>query len=666
MNKYEYSLRFALIPDDEEDKRIDKMISFCKRAKIDDVMFFIDAEEYNDGHTTKERAKPYIDLINRAKEKLTEIGVTVSLNPWCSIGHGDRGRKTDRYLTMVDWSGRKSTVCACPTDKKWLDDLISYYNYLIQSIHPNTVWIEDDFRLHNHAPLLYGGCFCDAHMKLYNEQAGTNYSREEFIEKVLQKGEPTKERAVFLKVNRDIFNDVSEKIGRGVADKDVRIGLMTSCPSNYYAEGRDLRTVLNNLTRNRYSAQRVHLPAYAQTTPQAYWWYFALDSRQTAYFTNKDAFIMPELENYPHCMMKSVSFSIFQVETTVALCAKGITMNIFDFFGNGVIDNGIGKALRKIKPYLQTVTELSLGDYRRNGVVIPVDIDSSAHIRSDGTVESLYPHNNWFAGYLNMLGIPFYYCENVQSLKGETIAVSNQFLRNLSDAEIIETFGNNHIVMDATSVEILISRNLGYLVGAKSCRVIPMQCGEISIEKYESKGRLLGDFDDFRAGSESCCGDFGCIEYEDSSDVEAISNEYNFNCEYVCRGVTQYKKKGETVKTVFPFINEDYRSGLFAPMRREMMRKIAKGLGIDVISFTNGISVDCFEKDGQRVLIFTNFVSDDISEWKFYCKNDVKKIQFVDRNTGKIKNMPFRSNNRMISLKTTIPAMTTLTLIIKE
>jgi hypothetical protein len=350
MKKFEYSLRFALIPNIEEEKRISNLIAFCKRAKIDDVMFFIDAEEYNDGHTTKERAKPYVDLINKTKERLSEIGVTVSLNPWCSLGHGDRGRKTHTYQTMVDWRGRQSTVCACPADALWLDDFISYYNYLIENIHPNTIWIEDDFRLHNHAPLLYGGCFCPTHMKLYNERLGTNYSKEEFIEKVLQKGQPTKERAAFLEVNRTLFNEVSKQIGQCIVDRNVRIGLMTSCPSNYYAEGRDLEKVLENLTTNRHSSQRVHLPAYVQSSPQAYWWYFALDSQQTSCFSHKDAYIMPELENYPHTIMnKCVQFSMFQIETASVLCAKGITMNIFDFFGNGVIDMGIGKALRKLK-----------------------------------------------------------------------------------------------------------------------------------------------------------------------------------------------------------------------------------------------------------------------------------------------------------------------------
>lgn len=278
----------------------------------------------------------------------------------------------------------------------------------------------------------------------------------------------------------------------------------------------------------------------------------------------------------------------------------------------------------------------------------------------------MYPHNNWFAGYLNLLGIPFYYRENVQSLKGGIIAVRNQFLQNLSDAEIINMFQNNHIIMDAMSVDILISRNLGYLAGAKIYRVIPMQSGEISIEKYEKKGQLIRGFDDIRAGSENCCGDFGCIEYEDCPETEAISKEYNFNREYICNGVTQYKKKGETIKTIFPFINDDYSSGLYAPMRREMMRKIVKESGADVISRTNGCSVNCYKKDKQRVLIFTNFTSDDIYELKFYFKENFQKIQFVDRKTGKIKNIPYECKNRIISLKAPVRAMTTLTLIIKE
>lgn len=51
---YRYSLRFALDPETDTEQRIEALPDFCEKAKIDDVMFFIGAEDLNCGHITAE------------------------------------------------------------------------------------------------------------------------------------------------------------------------------------------------------------------------------------------------------------------------------------------------------------------------------------------------------------------------------------------------------------------------------------------------------------------------------------------------------------------------------------------------------------------------------------------------------------------------------------
>ena len=65
-DKYEYSLRFALLDGTDIGDRISKLEDFCKKAKIDDVMFFIDAEDVNHGHCTIEEVAPHIEAIKKA------------------------------------------------------------------------------------------------------------------------------------------------------------------------------------------------------------------------------------------------------------------------------------------------------------------------------------------------------------------------------------------------------------------------------------------------------------------------------------------------------------------------------------------------------------------------------------------------------------------------
>ena len=103
-------LRIGIVPGHFEEQRIENIVTFCKKYKFDNVMLFINNEEYNVGHMTKEEAVPWLAAIKRAKNALIDAGITVSLNPWMEIGHLDRGRKLKEgqdFVTQVDFNGRQ-------------------------------------------------------------------------------------------------------------------------------------------------------------------------------------------------------------------------------------------------------------------------------------------------------------------------------------------------------------------------------------------------------------------------------------------------------------------------------------------------------------------------------------------------------------------------------
>ncbi len=49
---YQYSLRFAIDPYNWDTVKEAKLIDFCKQGQIDNVVFFINPEELNQGHPT--------------------------------------------------------------------------------------------------------------------------------------------------------------------------------------------------------------------------------------------------------------------------------------------------------------------------------------------------------------------------------------------------------------------------------------------------------------------------------------------------------------------------------------------------------------------------------------------------------------------------------------
>ena len=76
-NRFLNCLRIQIVPGHYEQQRIRSIVEFCKKYAFDNVMLFINAEEYNVGHMTREEAEPWVAAMKRAKEVLNREGITV-------------------------------------------------------------------------------------------------------------------------------------------------------------------------------------------------------------------------------------------------------------------------------------------------------------------------------------------------------------------------------------------------------------------------------------------------------------------------------------------------------------------------------------------------------------------------------------------------------------
>lgn len=262
MKTYQYSLRFAIDPFNWDDERESKLIRFCKEARIDNVVFFINPEELNQGHpTVKQVREHWLPTITRVSGKLTEIGVTTSLNPWTTLMHSDRGQKVNPALgfkTMVDYQGQQSESIACPADSKWIDYIATIYGEYAK-LQPKELWLEDDFRHYNHTPIKLA-CFCKRHMEIYSEMLKRQVTRAEFVQKMLQPGEPTPERIVYLSVARAEMKQVAHAIQKTVAkvSPTTRVGLMSSFPEWHAVEGRDWDGLFDELSGDHRRLSLIH------------------------------------------------------------------------------------------------------------------------------------------------------------------------------------------------------------------------------------------------------------------------------------------------------------------------------------------------------------------------------------------------------------------------
>ena len=86
--------RVTIVPGVCEKERIDDLVKYCRQYKYDDVMFFLNAEDLNDGHIELNALEPYLQVILKAKSALKKAGINSAL---LNIGGNVQavGRKPD-------------------------------------------------------------------------------------------------------------------------------------------------------------------------------------------------------------------------------------------------------------------------------------------------------------------------------------------------------------------------------------------------------------------------------------------------------------------------------------------------------------------------------------------------------------------------------------------
>lgn len=476
MNKtpYRYILRFTIDPLNNPTQKLEALEEFCKSSLIDSVMLFVACEEINPGHLTEKELARWIPLLEKTRDRMEQLGVSFEINPWNLLAW-DRDRilrDNQQFRRMVDCTGYEASAVACPEDEAFIAytrDLYTRY----AKVGPETMWIDDDLRLHNHSPLKWGGCFCDWHMNKYSQLAGKTLTREEFMEGILSSPDHPY-RKIWLDCARDAILKLAGNMADAVfaVDPNIRIGLMTSVPEVHSAEGRDWSALMDCLTGNRRPCVRIHLPAYGEGLASEYAFAFPQVSKLTKAMLPADVTIMGELENYPYTFyMKSESFSRYQVETSTLLGGDAITLNIFDMMGNGVMD-GERQAqwLREIKPFLEAVHQIPLDEECGVGVMFDPRSAYTLHAYPGDDPSALYPRESALSGVLTAFSIANHYCDD-RTVSGKILAISGQYLRNLSNEEIRRLFDQNRVIIDGETVEVLLEKGLGTLAGIRKAPV---------------------------------------------------------------------------------------------------------------------------------------------------------------------------------------------------
>lgn len=663
--KFLHCLRVAVTPDENVEKRTQNIIRHCKKYGFGNVMLFINAEEFNYGHMTVKEAKPWLNVIKNVSEKLKQEGISVGLNPWITIGHLDRGRKLkpgQNFTTMVDADGRKADLVACPLDEEWRKYYAEYLTYLIEEVKPDTVWIEDDFRIHNHAPLKYGGCFCPLHMKKFNEKLGANYTRDEFAKKATAEGEPGKERICLLEVQRETMNDFSRFLGETIrkCGKDVKIGLMSSAPQMHCTENRDWKTIHKNLAQGNVMINRIHLPCYFETTGKDYCYNFNRISMVVRALIPDETKIYPETENGTFSVFaKDPDFLRFQVEAAIPLNLSGMTYSIYGFVGNGAVDGyGYGKEIKRITPYLQAVKDLNFKFSSLEGVIVPVDEQICLKKENGVFPQGTTPNGFNACAFLTATGIN---CKPTteREFKNKIVAMFGDTADGFDDEELKRLAKDNFILYDGGAVLKLKKRGLLSLINATDAKDYLPDDGFAAYEEAEKGIKVFG-IDSFRASSQEKAGVYVRVTYNKRPVIYTTVHAHDFSV--FGEGFARGENFG-----VFPYICDDLYTEQLSDLRKTALVKMLSEARTEtklVVTDKTSVAPYLYDESGRKILILVNATESPLMKIDLTLKGiNVKNAFYLDKKTGEKKRAEFKITPREISIKRRLNRLSTETFI---
>jgi hypothetical protein len=271
---------------------------------------------------------------------------------------------------MMDWRGSAASAVVCPLDPDWR----AYYCAAMELYAAEgfrVIWLEDDIRLANHAPLNWGGCFCPLHVAEFNRRAGTYVEREEIVAAMMQPGEPHPWREIWLDMWDHTQTEMVTQFREVVEPFGAQLGLMSSGPMMHAMEGRRWDKWWSALSGNRSPIHRPHFTGYADSLgtslPLAI---HMMDMNRT--IQPAEIEIMPEVENFPHGWSKSHRQTAAHMVLSQVFGAHGLNMSIYDYLGNPPSDNqAAARFLRGWRSTLDWLSDLFPSTLRSQGIGCP-------------------------------------------------------------------------------------------------------------------------------------------------------------------------------------------------------------------------------------------------------------------------------------------------------
>ena len=338
---------------------IEKLLSHIKNysGSVDEVWLYA----YY-GYPPIEKHRENGRKLTEVAKKFREAGVRVSLQISNSLGHGQYMSKLDHsgllypgsnVQNMVGYDGTVAEFAFCPNDsvfQSYITEELAAYAHL----HPDCVWIDDDYRTRNHDPVNYG-CFCDKCLAAFNKEYDCSFTRKDLAE-ALYDDSRLDVRENWLTFSRKSWHDLMYALCKSfhALSPESAFGLEDS-PMETYLVGYGREHIYSAMLEGTGIAPgcRPGGGAYDDDDPNKFIEKAADCDFQMSVLPEYVEFICPEIESLPDVMYgKSINGTCLETSlyftrgaTAMSYAIMGNTYESMDWHGEML------KAFSERKPY---------------------------------------------------------------------------------------------------------------------------------------------------------------------------------------------------------------------------------------------------------------------------------------------------------------------------
>jgi hypothetical protein len=454
-------------------QQTEDLIAFCQENHISHVILF-NGNHWDMGWNlpTLEEAKSRVEVLRPVFSRLQAASLRTSINMWTTLGHGDIGRDERHRFSwqfMVGDDGAESRAIPCPIDPQWKAYIGKLYGLFAQ-LEPEIIYIDDDFRYHNHSPASWG-CFCPLHLEEMARRTGKRLSREELVHQIVSTWpQPTEERKCWFDLCGDSILEAARIISDAVkaASPKTHMGLMCSDPNTHAAEGRRWLDMVRAFSVS--GNQPVLRPHYASYQEGVY---REIPSQITCMRKLQPLLggkmrLTPELENFPFTRFsKSVRLTRLQIALSMFVAPPDITLDILSFVDTRFdYDTVVDQGLRDSFEYSSGICYWSSQCRKERGLQILWDERFPLHRKLEVDRMTALPAPRVWEGAMDLLGFAStFYPDDVK-------LASRSYLEERTEDEI-GTLLRGKLLLDGDAAAFLVERGFGAQIGLKDIQPLP-------------------------------------------------------------------------------------------------------------------------------------------------------------------------------------------------